>query len=288
MPISGAHKTGLGSSAALVTSLTASLLTHYLPADVFDVESTAGQKTLHNLAQAAHCAAQGKIGSGFDVAAAVYGSSLYRRFSPETLGSLPEPGAPGFSEKLVQLVDESEWDVEVQKEGLAIPAGIGLRMCDVDCGSESVGMAKKVLAWKAADADRALPLWAELQRRNDTLAKSLRDGQVDDLPKKLNDVRELIREMGKLSDVPIEPESQTELLDAASGVDGVYGGVVPGAGGYDAVVLVMKNDDATAKRVEDFLVGWSKEKQTNVKLLPVKGEMQGARRETLDLYAGWL
>lgn len=287
MPITGAHKTGLGSSAALVTSLTASLLTHYLPSEVFDVQSPAGKKILHNLAQAAHCAAQGKIGSGFDVAAAVYGSSLYRRFSPETLGSVPEPGAPGFGDKLVEVVG-SDWDVEVQKEGLAIPDGIGLRMADVDCGSESVGMAKKVLSWKAADPDRAVPLWTDLQRRNETLAQSLRDGKVDELPAKLNSVRELIREMGQLSDVPIEPESQTELLDAASGVDGVYGGVVPGAGGYDAVVLVMKNDEATLKRVEEFLAGWSKEKQTNVKLLPVEGEMEGIRKETLDLYDGWL
>jgi phosphomevalonate kinase len=287
VPITGAHKTGLGSSAALVTSLTASLLTHYLPSDVFDVQSPDGKKILHNLAQAAHCAAQGKIGSGFDVAAAVYGSSLYRRFSPETLGSVPEPGAPGFGDKLVEVVG-SDWDVEVQKEGLAIPDGIGLRMADVDCGSESVGMAKKVLSWKAADLDRAVPLWTELQRRNETLAQSLRDGKVDELPAKLNSVRELIREMGQLSDVPIEPESQTELLDAASGVDGVYGGVVPGAGGYDAVVLVMKNDEATLKRVEEFLAGWSKEKQTNVKLLPVEGEMEGIRKETLDLYDGWL
>lgn len=288
VPISGANKTGLGSSAALVTSLMASLLTHYLPAEVFDVESPSGKKTLHNLAQAAHCAAQGKVGSGFDVAAAVYGSCLYRRFSPETLGSLPEPGAPGFGDKLVEVVDRLEWDVEVQKEGLTIPDGISLRMCDVDCGSESVGMSKKVLAWRAANPDQAGSLWAELQKRNETLAKLLREGTVDELPAAIKNCRELIREMSKLSDVPIEPESQTELLDAATGVDGVYGGVVPGAGGYDAIVLITKSDEDTAQRIEEFLAGWSKEKQTNVKLLPVTGGMEGMRRENLDLYSGWL
>jgi phosphomevalonate kinase len=40
---------------------------------------------VHNLAQLSHCAAQGKIGSGFDVAAAVYGTMQYVRFSPQIL-----------------------------------------------------------------------------------------------------------------------------------------------------------------------------------------------------------
>ena len=288
VPLSGAHKTGLGSSAALVTSLTACLLTHYLPADLFDAQSAAGKKTLHNLAQAAHCAAQGKVGSGFDVAAAVYGSCLYRRFSPETLGGLPEPGSPGFSAKLVEVVDGAPWDVEVQKDGLGIPDGIALRMCDVDCGSQTVGMVKKVLSWRAANPDRAGPLWEELQKRNEEIARVLGAGAVDELPAKLTSARELIREMGQLSDVPIEPESQTELLDAVSGVEGVYNGVVPGAGGFDALALVLKDDAETVKRVEEFLAKWSEEKKTNVKLLPVRGEMEGVRQENLDIYKGWL
>ncbi len=53
---------------------------------------------LHNLAQAAHCAAQGKVGSGFDVGAAVFGSCSYRRFSPSILEGLGDAGTPGFEE----------------------------------------------------------------------------------------------------------------------------------------------------------------------------------------------
>jgi phosphomevalonate kinase len=43
---------------------------------------------LHNLAQLSHCAAQGKIGSGFDISAAVYGSQRYSRFSPLVITDL--------------------------------------------------------------------------------------------------------------------------------------------------------------------------------------------------------
>lgn len=288
VPLSGAHKTGLGSSAALVTSLTASLLTHYLPTNVFDITSDAGRRLLHNLAQAAHCAAQGKVGSGFDVAAAVFGSCLYRRFSPGVLGSLPEVGAAGFSGALARVVDGESWDTEVAKDGLDMPAGVALRMCDVDCGSQTVGMVKKVLAWRAGDTVRSTELWDELQSRNEGLAAALREGRVDELPGNVGGIREKIREMSTLSDVPIEPQSQTELLNAVSDVEGVYGGVVPGAGGFDAAAVLMKDDAETKTRVEGFLSKWSQEKDSKVKLLNVKGEMEGVRRENLEVYDGWL
>lgn len=288
VPLSGANKTGLGSSAALVTSLTASLLSHYLSQELFDITSSSGKRTLHNLAQAAHCAAQGKVGSGFDVAAAVFGSCLYRRFSPDILRQLPEAGAPGFSEKLASAVDGVVWDVEVQAEGLSVPKGVALRMCDVDCGSQTVGMVKKVLAWRSKDTEVSTKLWDTLQQRNEELAAKLRDGKVDDVPAAIDAVRELIREMGKLSNVPIEPESQTELLDAISAVEGVYGGVVPGAGGFDALALVMKDDEETKKRLEERIAQWSQEKDSKVRLLDVKGEMEGVRYESLDVYTGWI
>ncbi|KAH7483563.1 hypothetical protein FOMA001_g6422 [Fusarium oxysporum f. sp. matthiolae] len=284
-----ANKTGLGSSAALVTSLTAALLAHYLPEDLFNIQSDRGKRTLHNLAQAAHCAAQGKVGSGFDVATAVYGSCRYRRFSPDTLSSIPEPGAAGFADALVKLVDgESAWDVEVLKDAVIMPKGVVLRMCDVDCGSKTVGMVKKVLKWRSSNPEESKKLWDELQKRNEQLIATLNAGDIENLPGKITAVREMIRQMGSASDVPIEPESQTELLDALSTVEGVYGGVVPGAGGYDALALLMKDDEETKQRVEEFLDKWAKEKGTKVKLLGVKGEMEGVRSESLDVYAGWI
>jgi phosphomevalonate kinase len=293
IPLTSAHKTGLGSSAALVTSLTAALLTHYLPESAFSLATAEGRTTLHNLAQAAHCAAQGKVGSGFDVAAAVYGGCLYRRFSPAVLASVGEAGGQGFAERLESVVsgtagDQSKWDVEIDADGISLPPGIAVRMCDVDCGSQTVGMVKGVLAWRQKQAESAKDLWDELQRRNEALGNVLRDGRTEDIRPAVKAIRELVRKMGTESGVPIEPESQTELLDALEGVDGVYAGVVPGAGGFDALALLVKDDEQTASRIDDFLAHWSEEKGARVKLLPVKGEMEGARIEKLDIYQGWL
>lgn len=45
--------------------------------------------------------------------------------------------------------------------------------------------------------------------------------------------------MSSEAKVPIEPEEQTALLDECSAIPGVIGGVVPGAGGYDAIALLI-------------------------------------------------
>ena len=47
-----------------------------------------------------------------------------------------------------------------------------------------------------------------------------------------------MRTMGLLARAPLEPPSQTALLDASVAVAGVVGGGVPGAGGFDAVWLL--------------------------------------------------
>ncbi|KUI63710.1 Phosphomevalonate kinase [Cytospora mali] len=287
--LKAAKKTGLGSSAALVTALTAALLSHYLPPSHCDLDTDKGRAILHNLAQTAHCRAQGKIGSGFDVAAAVYGSCLYRRFSPAVLDAVPLPGQPGFGTKLEEVVDGRSWDTEVQKDRVALPRGVAMRMVDVECGSQTVSMVKAVNLWRAKDPAGSRKLWDDLQARNEELAGVLAGGKVEELPGALKATRELVRRMGAESGVPIEPESQTELIDALTGVEGVFGGVVPGAGGFDAVAVLVKDDVETLKRVEEFLKGWSEKKaDSKVKLLGVKGELEGVRTEKLSGFDGWL
>ncbi|POS77943.1 phosphomevalonate kinase [Diaporthe helianthi] len=290
-----AKKTGLGSSAALVTSLTAALLSHYLDPDQFDLTTDNGRTVLHNLAQTAHCRAQGKIGSGFDVAAAVHGSCLYRRFSPSVLDAVPQPGQPGFGTKLEETISggggggQAKWDTEIQKDKVSLPRGVAMRMVDVECGSQTVGMVKAVNAWRASDPAGSKALWDELQGKNEALASVLAEDRVGELPSALAASRELVRAMGAKSGVPIEPESQTELIDALSAVEGVYGGVVPGAGGFDAVAILVKDDGETVARVERFLEEWSaKRKDSKVKLLGVKGELEGVRVEELRQFDGWL
>ncbi|KAK3670176.1 phosphomevalonate kinase [Recurvomyces mirabilis] len=305
-PISKAHKTGLGSSAALVTALTAALLTYYLPKDTLDLSTELGKRHLHNLAQAAHCAAQGKVGSGFDVASAVYGSCLYRRFFPAILSNHAEPGQANFGTQIKAIVDESDevqWDHEILKNAVKVPRGLRLVMCDVSHGSQTPGMVKQVLAWRKEKPDEANVIWGQLHKHNSGLADELKiaaecpsgEDQYSKVTEHFRSIRSLIRQMSDKSGVPIEPPEQTKLLDACEKIPGVVGGVVPGAGGYDAISVLVRDDPDSLAQLRDLLSGWrfmggidGEEISGRVSMLGVREEMEGVRPEKAHVYKQWL
>lgn len=119
-------KTGLGSSAAMTTAVVGALL-HYL--GVVNLSSSKDQHqekkdatdldVVHMIAQTAHCIAQGKVGSGFDVSSAVYGSHRYVRFSPEVISSaqVAAKGLP-LQEVIIDVL-KGKWDHERTKFFLA-------------------------------------------------------------------------------------------------------------------------------------------------------------------------
>lgn len=306
VPLQQAHKTGLGSSAALVTALISALVIHRTmqPEDLGP-----GRDKLHNLAQAAHCAAQGKVGSGFDVAAAIYGSCLYRRFSPSILESMGDVGSPGFEERLFAIVEDADpkhpWDTECLDFGMKLPRGMQMVLCDVECGSQTPSMVKKVLEWRKQNPKEADMLWTALQANNERLRLELRRlaqspdehelADFDDVRTYIQRSRNHIRSMTGKSDVPIEPRVQTELLDALSEIDGVIGGVVPGAGGYDAIALLIQDNPEVIVRMEALFETWQSKVEDDfggkigqVRLLGVRHGSEGVRNEVLDQYVGWL
>jgi phosphomevalonate kinase len=69
-------------------------------------------------------------------------------------------------------------------------------------------------------------------------------------------IRAGMRTLSARAGVPVEPAAQSALLDACAALPGVLGGGVPGAGGYDALwVLVL--GDAPSAAVERTWAGWT-------------------------------
>ena len=307
VPLHKAHKTGLGSSAALVTAFIATVMAYYVPKERFDVTSKDDRLRLHNLAQAAHCAAQGKVGSGFDVAAAVYGSCVYRRFSPSILEDVGNVGSEGFAGRLKSTVEGSDpskkWDMDIDKASAILPSGLRLLMCDVDCGSETVGMVKNVLTWRKEKPELAKLLWATLQKGNEDLGaelQSLQPGREDSLVRLENlqsiflTIRALIREMSENARVPIEPKVQTDLIDSCCKLNGVIGGVVPGAGGFDAISLLVEDQTDVIKQLNHFLENYRVDINGDqgpsigrVRLLGVRQDDRGLKEEASTIYGEW-
>ncbi|TPX36951.1 hypothetical protein SmJEL517_g00955 [Synchytrium microbalum] len=180
--LSQVHKTGLGSSAAMIASLTGALLAHFKAVDMTSSSKPKDMTLIHNLAQLSHCLAQGKVGSGFDVSAAVRGSHSYKRFSPTVIdGIMEEHGKKSKAsgedainvDELLSIINSTDkWDdVDVPFE---LPAGFRLMLADIDAGSSTPKLVSQVLAWRKAKPDEADSLWNELHSKNQQVEAGLR------------------------------------------------------------------------------------------------------------------
>ncbi|KAJ8076459.1 phosphomevalonate kinase [Marasmius tenuissimus] len=351
VPLSEVHKTGLGSSAALITSLVSSLLLHLevISSSAFEDVNNEGRHLAHNVSQFVHCLAQGKVGSGFDVSSAVFGSHIYRRFDPAVLKDLMSDETAHTPQSLFPILSPSNksWNHRVQP--FSLPPLTRLMLADVDAGSDTPSLVGKVLQWRKEDsvkglweAPAALPifienayiadaLWNDLDQHNQSLAKALqqltelhtRDPDnysralkyisslqplqwtadpslskeetavaqtFHDVHQITETIRAKMREMGKLAGVPIEPPEQTTLLDQCISQAGVIGGGVPGAGGYDAIWLLVcapedRNPDPWPFEKIDYF--WANYKGVNVSpLSAVESKAKGVRLENLDEIEG--
>ncbi|KAI9873888.1 MAG: phosphomevalonate kinase [Pleopsidium flavum] len=166
-------------------------------------------------------------------------------------------------------------------------------------------MVREVLAWRKEKPEEASLLWAALQKGNDDLAseltKATRLSQIPEMEYQslrdtISTVRSLIQEMSSKSGVPIEPKVQTDLLDSCCKVPGVVGGVVPGAGGYDAIALLIIDKPGVLEGLQDLLEnytasveeGGTEAKIGRVSLLEVRQELDGVRAEDSKGYEAWL
>ncbi|KAJ3027479.1 UNVERIFIED_CONTAM: phosphomevalonate kinase [Siphonaria sp. JEL0065] len=327
--IADVHKTGLGSSAAMITSLVSSLLVHFgaisISANNTSAPSNSDIQLAHNMSQFVHCLAQGKVGSGFDVSSAVYGSHLYKRFAPRVLDSLmsrcEEAGVNGVSgSEIWKVVKEEEWDSRVESVGL--PRGVKLMLADVDCGSSTPKLVSGVLGWRKAFPKESLALWIELDKWNMEVARTLQvlAGKDDGIEggvygqalkvcseskaeswgsssnqvvqlfghvyEAFTNVRRLLRKMSELAGVPVEPESQTRLLDSISTLNGVVMTGVPGAGGFDAIFTLVIEVPRKSTNRDDVERVWSKWTESNVGPLLAGASGNGLSRETVENVPG--
>ncbi|WWC64941.1 phosphomevalonate kinase [Kwoniella dejecticola CBS 10117] len=321
-PIAQTNKTGLGSSAALVTSLVASLLSHLgivtIPSSHLSDQSTSTSDLglVHSVAQFIHCLAQGKVGSGFDVSSAVFGTHIYTRFSPSILTPLMHDPADHIplnaQPTLLPILDPSKWDQ--RNSSFRLPRGLRLILADVDAGTDTPSFVGKVLKWRKENPEVSDELWRGLDTANMQLERLLselagKEGERDysgtisrmaergiegneanpvanllhEIRTTLFAIRGFQRKMSELSGVPIEPPEQTRLIDACSELPGVIGGGVPGAGGFDALFLLIIDDPSVIARVDGL---WSSWKEMSVCPLLARQSDGGLRVENVGEVAG--
>ncbi|TMW60529.1 hypothetical protein Poli38472_000571 [Pythium oligandrum] len=306
-------KTGLGSSATLVTSLVGALAAFFLGETSRFSSHSDAVDLIHNLAQLSHCFVQRKIGSGFDVAAACYGSQRYSRFSPLVLDRFTSTDhlTPDTIARCV--LNPTTWRVAERTKPFVLPANFHLLMGDVSTGSTTVSMVRQVLQWQKTKPEEAQRIIQTLASQNEAVAEavarlgSISTSEMAQACKQLSTVaadqwsdvnttigpmlydirtayqlaRRSFREMGELAGVPIEPSEQTQLIDATLAVPGVLIAGVPGAGGYDAV-FVLVVDASALVRVEALWLQWTQQHPDNI-LCPLLCDLSVASGLTIEV-----
>jgi phosphomevalonate kinase len=210
---------------------------------------------------------------------------VYRRFDASVLASIPQlPSAA----QVHSLVTSNAWNQYAI--ALELPHPLDLMMGDVAGGSSSVSMARAVLQWRERAPVEAARVWSALSVCNLEVCYALEQlnsfskHQPEDFEAAVkyvdctsfsdwsgdNDVvkvlwrlkslfrkaRDLLKRMGEAAGVEIEPDSQTELVNATDDINGVICGGVPGAGGVDAVFCIVASDRARYE-VETLWSAWT-------------------------------
>ncbi len=237
-------KSGLGSSAAVtVAGISAVLKAYGLDASENDA--------LHKLAQVAHSIATGKVGSGFDIAAATHGTILYTRYSPAIVKEFP---ATYQNTDLLNLV-ERDWDYKIERFGL--PEVFAMTFANfLGKGTATTVALGSVSKFKERDPDRYRTLIDGINRENERAVQALRALNKNEGDEGLNAFREafnkgrlLTKELGVLSQVSIEDDDLTGLIEESTS-NGAFVAKLPGAGGRDAIAALSL--DGEEKRLIDF------------------------------------
>ena len=231
-------KSGLGTSAAVTVATVDSIL------NLFG-ENPNENDSLHKLSQISHSIATGKVGSGFDIAAATHGSITYTRYSPEIIKGLPQEYA---SSDLKDLVSK-KWDYSIEK--LQLPDNFIMSFANFGESMITTKAIGSISDFKVKDPDTYLSLVSEINRENVTAIKALKKikkGDYDSLETfraAFERGRHLTKKLGMLGNVGIEPDDCTDLIEKSM-KHGAYVAKLPGAGGRDAIAAFSL--DATAQK----------------------------------------
>ena len=263
-------KSGMGSSSAVTVATIAAVLKSY----GLDINEN---DALHKLAQVSHSVATGKVGSGFDIAAATYGSVLYSRHSPSILSDFPQ----NFTASDISETVQKRWDYTVKSVSLppVFKSCMANFVGDSAITTSLVGTVnefkkrdpqsyKNIIAEINESAEKAVIALSRIKDKNST-------SSIEEFVDNFEKSRLATKELGRLSGANIEPDDTTELIEESKR-NGALVAKLPDAGRKDSIVAISIGDDK-ASSLKRF---WSK--KSNLEVLDVLMQNKGVATPKSD------
>ncbi len=254
-------KSGLGSSAAVTVATVGAVLKAF-GVGLYEKEA------INKISQTAHSIATGKIGSGFDIAAATFGSILYLRYSPDTFKALPTEYT---NVQLVALIKKS-WDYKIEK--FALPKEFRLLFANFGESMITTQAIGNMSEFKKNDPNAYGKLVKKINDENVkaiAALRKIRSGEKDSLQEfreAFDKGRLLTKKLGELSNVAVEPDDCTELIEESK-KNGAFVAKLPGAGGKDAISAITL-DDKSYSSLKSY---WSARR--DIRVLDIKSSDKG-------------
>ncbi|KAJ6251146.1 phosphomevalonate kinase [Anaeramoeba flamelloides] len=249
------------------------------------------QDIVFRLSLFAHCLAQGKIGSGFDISSAVYGSHCFQRKTQTILEKLldlyqsseeTEKSKKHFYKEilnqllfnpcLAENTKSMKSSQNLEDTHFDMPNELELIMANDGMFTKTTGMVRSVLKWKKTDPVSSLKLWNQLGELNEEFFLKMKNFQISGLSEiksLFSKIRKLLKQMGENSKAEIEPDSRTIFLDKLNKMPQIVAAGVSGAGGYDSIFLIYMKSEKNTKAINQVL------QDNEFKLLPVNYENRG-------------
>lgn len=178
----------------------------------------------------AHFNAQGKVGSGYDIITAIYGSCVFEK----KMNAIGCTFTPFTFPSSLQIVFS----------------------CGGKQSSKTSTFVKAIEQWRKENATNEVvqTLWNQYKENNDSIISILskNDTNMTLLKSLFNEKLEIMYTISQLSNVEIIPELLYDLMKTTNQLENVVGCIVAGAGGYDSFYCIFKPVDTIEQEINEI------------------------------------
>jgi phosphomevalonate kinase len=252
---------GFGSSAASTVAVISGIFKFF--------GKTLEKEIIYKLSAISHYFAQGKAGSGFDIACSVFGGIIvYKRFDPDWLIKQFKDG------KELREIVEMKWP-GFYIESLKVLSDLNLLLGWTGESSSTSEMVKQFNEWKK---DNEIEYKKIFKRIRDLVEDLIKAWKAEDKGRILEFLKKdeiYLRELGEKSGLNIETENLATLSNIANKNRGA--GKLSGAGGGDCGIAITFNKQDSEKIKKE----WGK---NGIYFINTKLSFEGVKEEVPALH----
>ncbi len=233
-------KFGFGSSAASTVAIISALLRFHS----FDINDPKVRDIIYKLSAISNYFAQGKVGSGFDIASSTFGGIIsYKRFDPVWLETQLT------SQKSIRDIVKENWE-DLFIEQMKVLPDMDVLVGWTQKSASTSKMIKELYSWRDQNEETFEDLFDRIASVVNNLIFAWKGNNKERILKYLRLNRNLLSELTQKSGVSIEIDELARLAEIVEGHGGA--GKLAGAGGGDIGIAVVFDKETKEKIKKDW------------------------------------